>query len=118
MDDLTLPEGFADLEPLVMEWALPAERTRYSKRLATPLEKVRVFYDAIFPRMDDVMRHLAGYPASDPSTLPAPVRRLYHLALSYFEASHPIELRWKASDLEASFPESRIVYQAPSCIEN
>jgi hypothetical protein len=118
MDDIALPAGFSDLEPLATEWALATEQTRYAKRLATPLEEIRRFYDAIFPRMDDVMRHLAGYPAGDPSKLPAPVRRLYHLALSYFEASHPIELRWKASDLEASFPESRIVYQVPSCVEN
>jgi hypothetical protein len=109
-----LPSGFENLEPLVPEWALPSEQQRYAKRLATPIEALRKFYDAIFPRMDDAMRHLAEFPADDIASLPAPTRNLYHLALSYFEASHPIELDWKGSDLDDAFPHARIVYQGPS----
>ena len=117
-DPCTLPEGFGDLTPLVERWALPSEQQRYAQRLATPLAELRVFYDAIHPRMEDLPSPVAGFPADDLLALPAPTRRLYRLALSYFEASHPIELHWKGQDLENAFPASRIVYQAPSCAEN
>jgi hypothetical protein len=117
-DEHLLPDGFGDLTPLLSGWALATERERYTRRLSMPLPELRLFYDTIQPRMDQIMRHLAGFPGGNPATLPSGSRRLYHLALSYFEASHPIELRWKASDLEGSFPATRIEYQAPSNIEN
>lgn len=113
-----LPAGFDDLTPLVAAWALHTEQERYSKRLATPLPALRAFYEALFPRMDAVLTHLSAYPADAPAALPVPVRNLYHLALSCFEASHPVELKWKAQDLDKAFPASRIVYQAPSDREN
>lgn len=111
---MALPSGFETLEALVRDWALPSEQQRYAKRLATPIEELRKFYDVVFPRMDDALRHLAEFPADDIASLPAPTRNLYHLTLSYFEASHPIELDWKGSDLDDAFPHARIVYQGPS----
>ena len=117
-DELTLPVGFEALDPLVARWALPTEQTRYEIRLATPLAELRDFYSAIHPRMDEVMLHLAEFPADDLTALPDATRRLYRLALSYFEASHPIELHWKNQDLDNAYPASRIVYQGPSCAEN
>lgn len=116
--DTVLPAGFEDLEPLVCAWALPTEQTRYAWRLRASLEEVRGFYEAIYPRMDAVMRHLQGYSAEDIAALPADTRRLYRLALSYFEASHPIELHWRSPDLDDAFAAQRIEYQGPSCVEN
>jgi hypothetical protein len=114
----SLPEGFEDLEPHVTDWALPTEETRYAKRIAAPMADVKAFYDTMQPRMEDVMRHLAAYPASDIASLPAATRRLYRLAQAYFEASHPIELNWRSADLGNAFPADRIQYQGPSRNEN
>lgn len=113
-----LPAGFEDLSPLVVQWALPTEQQRYARRLSASLPELRTFYEAIFPRMDAVMQHLAAFPADDLDALPAPTRSLYRLALSCFEASHPIELKWKSTDLVDAFPASRIIYQSPSNTEN
>lgn len=113
-----VPPGFEDLASLAAEWSLPTEQARYEKRLSTALPALRSFYDAIYPRMEDVMRYLSDVPADASASLPRPTRSLYHLALSYFEASHPIELKWKGVDLDDAFPASRIVYQAPSCSED
>lgn len=113
-----LPRGFEDLTPLLAEWNLATEQQRYAKRLSLTLPQLRIFYDAIFPRMDEVMRHLAAYPANDLSALPAATRNLYHLALGYFEASHPVELHWEGVDLRDAFPADRIVYMNPSEREN
>jgi hypothetical protein len=113
-EDPVLPRGFEALAPWAASWALPTEQARYAHRLATPIGQVRAFHAAILPRMDDVMQCLAAYPADDTAALAAPVRRLFHLALAYFEASTPVELNWRSSDLDAAFPASRIVYQPPS----
>ena len=117
-NDMTLPTGFEDLEPLVQAWALPTEQTRYTKRIASPLHEVQAFYEAIYPRMDAVMQHLQAHPADDIAALPAPTRRLYRLALSYFDASHPIELHWRTANLDNAFPAERIEYREPSSVEN
>lgn len=113
-----LPTGFEDLSSLASTWALPTEKERYAMRLSVDLPALRRFYEVIHPRMGAVMRHLSEYPADDLASLPLTTRTLYRLALSYFEASHPIELRWKGVDLDDAFPASRIIYQAPSCSEN
>jgi hypothetical protein len=113
-----LPAGFEDLTSVAGEWALPTEQERYEKRLSTTLSVLQSFYDAIYPRMEAVLQYLSDVPADDSASLPKPTRKLYHLALSYFEASHPIELKWKGVDLDDAFPASRIIYQAPSCTQD
>ena len=113
-----LPAGFEDLNPFLAEWNLATEQERCAKRLSMTLPQLRIFYDAILPRMDAVMGHLAGFPADDLASLSPGTRNLYHLALSYFEASHPIELKWDGIDLRDAFPADRIVYMNPSNQEN
>jgi hypothetical protein len=56
-----LPAPFAELEPLVAEWALPTESERYRKRLTTPMDQIQAFYDAIFPRATEALDYLDKY---------------------------------------------------------
>ncbi len=116
--DALLPAGFEDLQPQVAAWALPTEQARYAQRLGASMAEIRSFYEAIFSRMDAILRHLQAFPADDIAALPAETRRLYRLALSYFEASHPVELNWRGPDLDNAFPAQRIEYQGPSRVEN
>ncbi|MET3620120.1 hypothetical protein [Burkholderia ambifaria] len=113
-----LPDGFEDLAVFVDDWAIATECDRYAKRLATPMDEIRDFYNVISTRMDEIMQHLSAHPATDLAALPDSTLRLYRLALSYFEASHPIELHWSSPNLSDSFPAERIIYQSPSTIEN
>lgn len=53
-----LPAEFADLEPFAATWALPTERDRYDRRLASSMEELQAFYDAIYPRANDALDHL------------------------------------------------------------
>jgi hypothetical protein len=53
----TLPEPFADLEPFA-DWALPSERDRYAKRLASTMDELQAFYDAAFPRLSESTDYL------------------------------------------------------------
>ena len=106
------PTGFEDFARW-SAWALPSERERYERRLRTPLDEVRAFHDALMPRVDDAMRLLQVQPA-DTAAIAEPVRRLFHLVLAWFEASTPVELNWRSSDLDDAFPADRIVYVGPS----
>ena len=54
-----LPSDFADLEPFA-DWALPTERARYAKRLASTMDELQAFYDAAFPRLEDGSEYLKG----------------------------------------------------------
>jgi hypothetical protein len=113
-----LQPGFEALAPLVREWALPTEQQRCNKRLSTALPDLRLFNDAVFPRMKAVLRYLSDIPGDDPASLPPPTHLLHRLALSYFEIPHPLELRWKGVDLDDAFPAARLVHRAPGCTEN
>ena len=44
-----LPEQFAELEPF-LGWALPTEKERYAKRVASSMDELQAIYDAAFPR--------------------------------------------------------------------
>ena len=57
----SLPAPFAGLEPFI-DWSLTRERERTEKREASTMEEVREFYDAVFPRMEEIVKHLDAFP--------------------------------------------------------
>lgn len=52
-----LPPDFADLEPFA-DWAIPTERARYAKRIASTMAELQAFYDAAFPRLEAATPYL------------------------------------------------------------
>jgi hypothetical protein len=86
----TLPSDFADLEPFA-EWALPTERARYDRRLASTMDELQAFYDAAFARMDDAMSYLEQFSLD---ALPADAKRLLWLYCALVTVSFPIEV-WR-----------------------
>ena len=83
-----LPEPFADLEPFVA-WALATEDERNRRRRSSSMEDLRAFYDALLPRMDDVIAFLNQYPLD---AMPDDARRLLYIGLSFMEVSTAVEL--------------------------
>ncbi|HEY5609203.1 MAG TPA: hypothetical protein VIM38_12800 [Alphaproteobacteria bacterium] len=110
-----LPKDFAALEPFT-EWALPCERDRHRKRIATDLHTVRTFYDAMFPRMNAIMDFLDKIPVDDFDRQPAEVKTLHRLALAFMEVSHPIDMNWRTTDVDDAFPSSRFEFLPPSSV--
>ena len=51
------PADFADLEPFA-DWAVPTERARYAKRMASTMDELQAFYDAVFPRLEAASAYL------------------------------------------------------------
>lgn len=95
--DRLLPLEFADLEPFAA-WALPTERERYAKRLASTMAELEAFYAAAFPRLEDAASHLEQL---DLDALPADATRLLQLCYSLINISFPIEA-WR----QPSVPDS------------
>jgi len=86
-----LPAAFSDLEPLVAEWCLDSEPERYAKRLASSMDEIQAFYDAIFPRAEAAISYLEQFPLDD---LPEDAFRLLKLLYSLVLMSFPVEI-WK-----------------------
>ena len=86
----SLPADFADLEPFA-EWAMPTERARYAKRLASTMDELQAFYDASFPRMEAAASYLEPLDLSD---LPDDAKHLLWLYCSLVTVSFPVEV-WR-----------------------
>lgn len=89
MPNNLLPDCFKDLESLVSAWALPTGSERSGKRLSSTMEEINAFYNAMLPRMDEILEYLSQFPIDE---LPEDVRRLYYLALSLAEIAPAVEL--------------------------
>ena len=86
----TLPSDFADLEPFV-EWAIPTERARYNKRVASTMDEMQAFYDVALPRMEDALVYLEQYAMDD---LPDDAKHLLWLYCALVTVSFPVEV-WR-----------------------
>ncbi len=108
---MTLPAGFADLEPLVSDWALPNEQARYLKLHASTLLQLKAFYDAMLPRMDAVMEFLKTQPVEG---MAPEAEVLFQLAMTFSETAHPLDLGWKDVDFPSAFAWERMEFRTVS----
>src|SRR4026207_51317 len=67
-----LPAQFADLAPFT-DWTFDTWRPRYEKRLASTMDEMQAFYDAVLPRMADIIDYANRF---DLDELPDDVRNL------------------------------------------
>ena len=91
MADGLLPPEFSDLEPFVRDWCLDGEPQRYAKRLASTMDEIQGFYDAVKPRAEEAIRYLEQFPLDD---LPEDAFRLLKLLYSLIVMSFPVEI-WR-----------------------
>ncbi|GGU94095.1 hypothetical protein GCM10010182_07540 [Actinomadura cremea] len=86
-----LPREFAGLEPFAARWCRPTEHERYGARLASTMDEMQAFYDAVVPRAEEAMAHLERYPYD---ALPEDATNLLHLLYSMIQVSFPVEV-WR-----------------------
>ena len=101
MAEALLPQGFEDLAPFV-GWALEPERARTAKKVESSMEQLRAFYDAMMPRLEEIIAHLDGVPGGDER--PAPAQRLYLMSLSLVEIANLVEIYKRREVIEACDP--------------
>ena len=93
----TFPAAFVELEPFA-GWVLQTERERYTKRLSSSMDDMQAFYDAAFPRLEEMMDYIDGF---DLHALPDDAARLLWLGYSLVNVSFPVEV-WR----QARVPDS------------
>ena len=91
MADTLLPSQFSELEPFAEAWCLASEPERYAKRLASTMEEIQAFYDALFPRAEEAIVYLEKFRLND---LPDDALRLLQLLYSLILVSFPVEI-WR-----------------------
>jgi hypothetical protein len=84
-----LPPEFAILERWAADWALPTERERYTKRLASSMAELKEFYDEVLAVAPDAKKYLDELDLND---MPESAQRLLWLLFMLIMASYPVEL--------------------------
>jgi hypothetical protein len=97
-----LPAEFADLEPFAPKWCLATERERFAMRLASTMDEMQAFYDAMFPRAEAALTYCDGFPLDE---LPDDATNLLHLLYSLVMVSFPVEV-WR----QPHIPDSGAAY--------
>jgi hypothetical protein len=89
MTEVVIAEQFADLQRFVAKWDRPGTAERYAVRLASTMEELQDFHDALLPRMADIRAYLDGkvfdaYSDAD--------RCLGRLAFAWISAAEAVEV--------------------------
>jgi hypothetical protein len=87
MAEQQLPKHFAELEPF-LGWSLATERERTAKRQTRSMPEIKAFYDAMLPRLGEILNYLNGFSQEQ---IPDEVRRLFFLSLSLAEIAPAVE---------------------------
>ena len=87
-----LPAPFADLEPLVAQWAIDDGHQRYLKRVNSSMVQLRSFYDQMFPRSKAAIDYIDQFDYQQP--LPAEVANLRNLVYMLITVALAVEV-WK-----------------------
>lgn len=95
-----LPDGFGELAPFA-DWALEPERARTEKKVAASMDEIRAFYDAMMPRLGEVLACLEVHFGGD---MPAEAHRLYLMSLSLVEVATLVELYKRRDAVHACDP--------------
>jgi hypothetical protein len=111
MNAKALPSQFVDLAPFATQWCLGSQQERHMVLMNCSIEGLRPFYQALMGRMDEIVAYLNQFPLD---AMPEEAQNLFNLALTWAETAHPIDLGWKTTDIDDSFPASRIEYLPPS----
>ena len=77
--------------PSSADWCLDSEPERYAKRLASTMDEMQAFYDAVFPRAEEAIAYLEKFPLDE---LPEDAQRLLNLLYSLILVSFPVEI-WR-----------------------
>ena len=88
MGDITLPEDFQDLSVWSM-WDLDLMSERSLQRSESSMEDIQAFYDAMLPRMENILKYLVTVPMSD--EMEPEAKSLLNLAKSMAEVAPAVE---------------------------
>jgi hypothetical protein len=97
---------FKELEPFVESWSLATENQRRAKRKSSTTAELKQFYDAMLPRLEEILDLADKYPKGQ---MPPEVERYFFMALSLAEVAPHVELYKGNPNVPYSFTEERFV---------
>ncbi len=100
-----LPEKYQDLEPFAADWCLDTQDARQRRRRAATPDELRRFYDAMMPRLREILADFDLFPLGQ---IPESHRPLFSLALSFTEIAPNVELYGGSPAVPNAFEESRM----------
>lgn len=100
-----LPNQFDELESFAAKWALGTENERQQARISSSTKSLQEFYDAIMPRMKEILSTLDEHPFGE---LPESYQPIYWMAMSLAEVAPHIELYDGSTGVPFSFEEARL----------
>ncbi len=86
-----LPAEFAELEPYAATWSLATERERWAQRMASSIDDLDSFYDAILPRAEAAIAYCDAFPLE---AMPEDAVNLLRVVYSFVVVSFAVEL-WR-----------------------
>lgn len=100
---MSLPEPFRALSGYVADWAIDTEAARNRKRLASSMDELVAFYNAMLAHMEPAIEYLNTKPLD---ALAEPDRNLLNLALMFMEVAPAVEI-FKDPDVPWGFVAER-----------
>lgn len=96
-----LPDGFGDLEIFVEYWGARTTQERWQRRSNASMGEIRLFYDAVLARADDIVKHLDPLPLH---AMPKDSERLACLLFSLANCAIAVELHKAPRAPHSPFP--------------
>lgn len=87
---------FTGLQPFIDHWGLESAHERIRNRSEANLSELQEFYDAIIPRLDEIIEFLNQFPVNE---IPDQYKPLAYTALAICEVDDPIHM-WKSVNLK------------------
>lgn len=98
-----LAEQFADLEQRFSDWILPTDGERVRRRIAASLPEAREFYDALGPRVPELLSYIDRFSIDE---LPADAKNTWYLLASFIQAAMAVEI-WRDTVFKYGLDETR-----------
>jgi hypothetical protein len=103
---VSLPDGFADLQPFAAKWAKATEYERAAERRRATSEELKEFYDAALKRLPEILERADLYPLG---AIDGADRDLFHIALSLCEVAPHVEFYRCDPQVPFAFDEHRLM---------
>ena len=92
-----LRPDFSELDPFLQIWGLPSSADRVARRATSSIDDLNAFYDAMLPRLEEVITYLNQFP---PHEIPAADKPLADAALAMCEVDNAVR-KWQAPTLSS-----------------
>lgn len=104
MSALPRPE-LGDIEAFIEIWGLPTSEDRLERRLASSIDELRAYHDAVVPRLPEIIEYLNQFPLAE---LSPQDQKLAWTALGVCEVDNAVN-KWRKPVLETGIDIRRMV---------